>query len=244
MTISDKAWSRYIAALRKVSKKAASEMEIFAATNPTRRQLTDKAVELVAKYGEATAALAAEYCNKIALASGILADSQAAMDFSTRDISRSLVVNLKHSGTPEMAGDVVGRLVKMAGVDTVAKNAIRQNAEWAWIPSGETCAFCLALASQGWQLASARSLRGGHMMHIHPNCDCTYAIRYNDKTNVAGYDPAKYKAVYDSADGHGSASKINYIRRENYRENREHILAEQRAAYARREEEKEQEGEK
>ena len=70
------------------------------------------------------------------------------------------------------------------------------------------------LASNGWQKASKKALKGGHAEHIHANCDCTYAIRFNEKTNYAGYDPDKYREIYDGAEGNTWQEKLNYMRRE------------------------------
>lgn len=53
----------------------------------------------------------------------------------------------------------VSRLVKRAGADTTLKNAQRDGAEFAWVPHGDSCAFCLTLASRGWQRASQRPSR-------------------------------------------------------------------------------------
>jgi hypothetical protein len=99
------------------------------------------------------------------------------------------------------------------------QNAIRDGAEWAWIPHGETCAFCITLASRGWQRASKKALRGGHAEHIHANCDCTYSIRFDSRTSVAGYDPDKYRAMYNSTSG-SPEDKINAMRRAAYAEHK------------------------
>jgi hypothetical protein len=130
----------------------------------------------------------------------------------------------------------VGRMVKMTGVDTTMQNAIRDGAEWAWIPNGDTCAFCITLASRGWQRASKKALKNGHAEHIHGNCDCTYAVRFNSDTNVGGYDPDKYKRMYYDADGYSPKDKINSLRREFYAENKEEINRQKRDAYEKRKE--------
>ena len=121
----------------------------------------------------------------------------------------------------------VSRLVKRAGADTTLKNALRDGAEWAWVPQGDTCAFCLTLASRGWQKASQAAIKGGHAEHIHANCDCEYAIRFDGRSTVAGYDPDKYLRQYRAA-----GSDVNALRRVNYAANRERINAQKRAAYA------------
>lgn len=64
-------------------------------------------------------------------------------------------------------------------------------------------------------------------MHIHANCKCTYAIRFNPEVNVEGYDPDAYLKAYRDA-----GSDVNELRRIHYAENRERINAQKRAAYA------------
>lgn len=63
----------------------------------------------------------------------------------------------------------------------------------------DTCAFCITLASRGWQHASEAALKGGHAEHIHVNCDCEYVIRFDGYSTVAGYDPEKYLHQYRAA---------------------------------------------
>lgn len=123
----------------------------------------------------------------------------------------------------------VSRLVKRAGADTTLKNAVRDGAEWAWVPHGDTCPFCITLASNGWQKASSKVLKGGHAQHIHANCDCEFAIRFDHNTTVAGYDPEKYLAQYNAAGG-----DINKMRRIDYAARKDAINAQKRAAYVAR----------
>lgn len=138
------------------------------------------------------------------------------------------MVNATKQSPPQLQGGV-SRLVKRAGADTTLKNAIRDGAEWAWVPHGDTCPFCITLASRGWQKASQKALKGGHAEHIHAHCDCEYAIRFDSRTSVAGYDPEKYLAQYNAAGG-----DINAMRRAQYAENKIQINAQKRAAYAAR----------
>ena len=123
----------------------------------------------------------------------------------------------------------VSRLVKRAGADTTLKNAVRDGAEWAWVPHGDTCPFCITLASNGWQKASSKVLKGGHADHIHANCDCEFAVRFDGSTTVAGYDPEKYLRQYRAA-----GSDVNAMRRIDYAARKDAINAQKRAAYAAR----------
>ena len=128
--------------------------------------------------------------------------------------------------------NAVGRLVKMAGADTTLYNAMRDGSQFAWIPAGDTCAFCITLASRGWQNISKKALKNGHAEHIHANCDCTYAVRFSERDNVAGYNPEEYEGMYYAADGNTPKERINYLRRDAYAKNKEKINAQKRSAYA------------
>lgn len=240
MTIPWKTWRTYIDALRKVNDEAAGRVLSYMSSHEiyTQEQVDDLiryCYGLSTKYGEAASELAAQMYDALAAATGAtVAPAAPAATATMHEVAQSVVGTMK-TGNSEIVSSSVGRLVKMVGVDTMMQNALRDGAEWAWIPVGDTCAFCIALASQGWQRASRKAIKGGHAEHIHANCDCTYAIRFDSSTDVEGYDPAAYRRMYNQADPSGSPEdKINAMRREFYAENREEINAQKRSAYAKR----------
>ena len=239
MTITDKAWSRYIEALRRVNEAAAELVANYIQTHNVgtpegRAALIDYSYAVATRYGEGAAELACEMYDALAAASGVtLPAAEPAATATYQEVAKAVNGTQKQSLLPDLTANAVGRLVKTAGVDTTMQNAIRDGAEWAWVPRGDTCAFCITLASRGWQRASRKALKGGHAEHIHANCDCTYAIRHDSRTTVAGYDPEKYKAMYDAGSGLPK-DKINAMRRELYAENKDEINAQKRAAYAAR----------
>ena len=225
MTISSTAWTAFLARLRKVNDAATDKMLKYIERNgmpQTQEQINaaiDYAFGLATKYGEAAAELACQMYDATALASGVvLPASEPAATASMHEVAKAIQGTVK-TGNANIVASAVGRWVKMAGVDTTMQNAIRDGAEWAWIPHGETCAFCITLASRGWQRASKKALRGGHAEHIHANCDCTYSIRFDSRTSVAGYDPDKYRAMYNSTSG-SPEDKINAMRRAAYAEHK------------------------
>jgi hypothetical protein len=225
MTISSTAWTAFLTRLRKVNDAATTKMLRYIELHgmpQTQEQINaaiDYAFGLATKYGEAAAELACQMYDATALASGVmLPASEPAATATMHEVAKAVQGTVK-TGNANIVAAAVGRQVKMAGVDTTMQNAIRDGAEWAWIPHGETCAFCITLASRGWQRASKKALRGGHAEHIHANCDCTYAIRYDSRTTVAGYDPDKYLAMYNSTSG-SPEDKINAMRRAAYAENK------------------------
>ena len=239
LTVSAKDWDAYIRRLSALNETAAEKMRDFVRKNGfgDMNALIDYAYALATKYGEGAAALSAAMYDAVAELSGKLFDPAIpAETASYQQVAKTVQGVAKVSQNPEEMGSAVGRLVKQAGADTTLQNALRDGAEFAWVPSGDTCAFCITLASRGWQRASKKAVKGGHAEHIHSNCDCTYAIRFDSKGGVAGYDPEKYLRMYEGAEGDTPREKINALRRENYAEHKEEINAQKRAAYAERNE--------
>ena len=184
------------------------------------------AAALVTKYGEGSAELACQMYD--ALAEAANAGVPAAEPAVPADYGEvAPMVNAPKNQNPANLPNGVSRLVKRAGADTTLKNAVRDGAEWAWVPHGDTCPFCITLASNGWQKASSKVLKGGHADHIHANCDCEFAIRFDHNTTLAGYDPEKYLKQYRDAGG-----DINKMRRIDYAARKDAINAQKRAAYA------------
>lgn len=227
MTISAKTWNDYVTRLSQLNRKAGQLMQQYMDTHGTEDAdaLIRYAYALVTKYGEGSAELAAQMYDAIAAAEEVFVPTaEPAATASYGEVAR--MVNGTRTSPPQLQSGV-SRLVKRAGADTTLKNARRDGAQWAWVPHGDTCPFCITLASRGWQTASAKTLKGDHAEHIHSNCDCEFAVRFHSGTNVAGYDPEKYLRQYRDA-----GSDVNAMRRIDYAANRERINAQKRAAYA------------
>lgn len=227
MKLTAQTWSEYVARLARLNQRAGQLMADYIAAHGTgdTDTLIAYAHALVTKYGEGSAELACQMYDALAAAAraGVPA-AEPAEPASYGEIAR--MVQATKASPPQMQRGV-SRLVKRVGADTTLKNALRDGAEFAWVPQGDTCAFCLTLASRGWQKASQAAIKGGHAEHIHANCDCEYAIRFDGRSTVAGYDPDKYLRQYRAA-----GSDVNALRRVNYAKNRERINAQKRAAYA------------
>ena len=231
MRLTAKAWSDYADRLSLLNTKAGQLMraylERYGAEDTS--ALISYASALVDKYGEGSAELACQMYDAMAEAAGLtLPAAEPAAPAAYGELAKA-VNGTKHS--PALLQSAVSRLVKQAGADTTLRNAIRDGAEFAWLPHGDTCAFCLMLASRGWQKAGKRTLKNGHAEHIHANCDCEYAVRFDASTTVAGYDPEQYLAAYKGAAGRTYQEKLNALRRAHYAENRKKITAQKRAAY-------------
>ena len=254
MTISQAEFKKYIAALRKINDKAVQEFRDFIVKNGgyaniDRRVLIDYAYGIATKYGESAAALSAEMYDAVAAASKAGVPAAVPAQTATRsEVSKTVNGIIKNTGNEDILADGVGRLVKMAGTDTTLQNAYRDRkpkgkgskrkhsgAQVAWVPVGDTCAFCITLASNGWQRQTEWGANS-HSEHIHANCDCTYAVRFNNDLEIEGYDPDEYKQMYDNAEGNTPKEKIDAMRREAYAENKEEINEQKRSAYEKRKE--------
>lgn len=232
MRISNKSWADYAKAMSAINKKASEKMKTWIESNgiDDAEAMIQYAYALVTKYGEASSALACEMYDIIASRDEVNLPAAEPAPTATYSETAKAVNGAALRGSGMIPG-AVDRLTKQAGQDTTLINAIRDGAEFAWIPSGDTCAFCITLASNGWQLASKKTLRGDHADHIHANCDCAFAIRHGKDGDVAGYDPERYLLVYKNADGLKPKDKINAMRRANYAKNKVAINARKREIY-------------
>lgn len=236
------AWVKYVTRLSAIDKAATTrlgemvgQIPNFSFDNPEHMALlVSEAYAVSNVYGEAAATLAAEMYDAIGLASGMFLDpAELAELASIAQVEWTVKGAAKTSNINEVTS-AVGRLVKKAGVDTVVKNAKRDGAEVAWIPRGDTCAFCIALASKGWTDAD------NYQEHIHSNCDCTLGTRFNNSTSIKGYNPRTYEDMYYGVNLDGekptAKNRVNALRRQFYAQNKEAINENKRINYAERKE--------
>lgn len=223
-------WRKYIEKLAAIDKRAADLMQAYINENGLEDEtaLINYAYALTTKYGETSATLACEMYDYMADLMGAgVPEAIPAATATYKEVARGTMWGKYHS--PSQIPAIVSRQVRQAGADTMIQNAKRDNAEWAWVPQGDTCAFCITLASRGWQKASKTVLRGNHAEHIHQNCDCTFAIAFKPadrKKYDYIYDPDRYKEMY-----YGAGGDINALRRRIYQDKKDLINEQRRDAY-------------
>lgn len=266
MTISKAEWDRYISRLKKINDKAVADFRAFVVkgggyAHMDRRLIIDYAYGLATKYGEASAALTAEMYDAVALLQNVAVPAAIPAETATySEVAKTINGVIKNTASDEVLTQSIGQMVKMASTDTMLVNAHRDanvtrmrsskraykqrpsGAQVAWVPSGDTCAFCIMLAGNGWRKQTNWGAEQ-HTEHVHANCDCTYMVRFNDDLDVAGYDPTEYAEMYDNADGGTQEEKLNAMRRDFYAENKEEINEQKRAAYEKRKERESSEAE-
>lgn len=229
MRISSDAWRKYQQAHAKVREAGQRELEEYFQTLPwdsdeelALRMLKAKAIELVERYGPADGALSAGMYDEImASQSAGVPSARVAATSAPAEVSKDIEDAIRRATSTESArslsSQVVGRHVKRCGIRTMRDNAARDHAMWAWVCIGDSCAFCRALGSNGWQQASRTVLRGSHADHIHANCDCDFMVKKPGETlDIEGYDPDALLDEYADASGGSSKDRINAMRRADY----------------------------
>lgn len=236
MTVSEEFWRNYATKLSEIDERAAQLMRAYIDRYGVEdtEALVNYAYRLVQRYGAASTELACEMYETLAEYANYAIPAAVPAEIANYNEVAKVVQGARNQAlTGDAIPGAISRLVKQAGADTMLQNAARDHAEWAWVPIGDTCAFCITLASNGWQRASRNVREGLHADHIHGNCDCTFAVRFRSSDEIEGYDPDRYLEMYYDADGVTSKDRINAMRRQFYAENRERILAQKRDAYAR-----------
>lgn len=239
MVLSEKDWQKYVNKLAAINEYAARQMTAYINAHGIEdtQALIKYAFGLTSKYGAAATALTVTMYNRIAeiQKANVPAALPAALP-TYEEVAATVNGTLKTTHNVDAIGSSVGRLVKQSSADTMLQNAVRDGAWFAWIPSGDGCAFCEMIASNGWKRAGKKSLNGTHAEHIHPNCRCEYAVRFNESLEVEGYDPDALYDKLDSMDGATWHDKVNALRREEYAKNKDEINEQKREAYAKRQE--------
>jgi len=231
-----KSWRKYTDVLKQLSDTASNKLKDYILEGHTEQETLDYAYALVQRYGEASAEMACQMYEALADYSGAMVQAaepaSVATYGETAKAIRGTMLRTKDAATIAASA---GRYVKLASVDTMMKNALRDGAEWAWIPAGDSCAFCTMLASRGWVKASNELIENGHMTHVHSNCDCTFCVRHSKSVTVESYEP---EALYEQYINAGSTKweRLNGLRRQHYAENSAQINAQKREAYRKRNE--------
>lgn len=233
MEISEKAWNAYIKKLSRIRDKSTQMMDAWIQKNGI--EDVDAMVEygryLTDRYGAAASELSCEMYDEIAERAGVvLPPAVPAQPLTMEQIEKILRGALKQSQL--LVAPAVGTEVKRSGADTIINNAKRDNAEIAWIFHGETCVYCLALASRGWQ----RAPKGTHEAHFHNHCDCEYCVRFKKTDGLRGYSPDKLLKQYKEIPGKSFKEKQRNYEQQYAAEHPEELAARKHAEYMRRKE--------
>lgn len=221
MKIRQADWERYRDELSQISDRAAEAVENYiwkehnGLGDVSAEEIIEYSKAVIDYYSDASSELACQMYDEIAAVQNAnVPPAEPAESADYNEVAKAINGVLKQSPDGNLIGDPAARLTKRAAADTMLQNAKRDGAEFAWIPSGDGCAFCRMIASRGWQRASKKTIKGDHAEHIHANCQCEFAIRFSKDMDVAGYHPEKLREEYDNAADGSWRDKLNAMRRE------------------------------
>lgn len=228
MRLSRETWRKYQQAHAVLQGKAKQELERYFDTLPwledeaeSLRLLCVRAVALVQRYGIADGELSAQFYDELMAMQGAIVEPAEITSVNTNQVYEDVKTAAK-KGTSSVAAKALATAavsghVKRVGMETISQAARRDEAMWAWVCIGDTCAFCRSLGSRGWQYASRSVRAGNHATHIHDSCDCQFVIKPKGASlEVDGYDPAALLEEYNDTDGKTAREKINSMRRKEY----------------------------
>lgn len=175
----------------------------------TRDALLEAVPLLVATYGEVAATVAADFYEELRDAARV-AGRFTPLPVTSFDLE-ALAGRIRwsvgplYSGSPDPAG-ALGRLelqvdefTLQQGRETIAESVARDPAgpRWARVPMGDTCKFCITLASRGPVYRSAES--AGRGRRFHGKCDCQATPIWPNDPLPEGYDPDALYEQYNAA---------------------------------------------
>lgn len=117
-----------------------------------------------------------------------------ATDGAVRAFVQEIVDNKPIGSFINLCGERIDYETRKAANECVAANAERdpKKPRWARIPTGgETCSFCIMLASRGFVYHSEETAS-----HAHANCDCRIVPSWDKSPIAQGYDPARYYEMW------------------------------------------------
>lgn len=96
----------------------------------------------------------------------------------------------------QFIGDMISAALRAQTQRSIRRDSTKPH--WARVPQGKACVFCTMLASRGFAYTSADAAGHGEGNKYHDDCHCRVIPSWGKQT-LAGYDPDKYKDMYESA---------------------------------------------
>lgn len=187
-------------------------------------EVIDAASTVAAKYSYLGCELGAQWYDLCSELAGVDAEPAELPEVDSEAIKSRTRDAFEKSQQPTVQGvfndfmqNIINDSVRKTGSANLWRDYERGIAggRWCRVPVGDTCAWCMMLASQGAWYVSEESALGSSPDHYHEGCDCK-AVYHADAESIQGYsDLAKYKKMYYDAD---NDRRANASGREKYPE--------------------------
>lgn len=180
-----------------------------------RNALLDFFPELVTVYGDAAAALAADFYDELRQVPPSAARFRALLAEPVETEQARASARWALGPLFQSAPDPVQTLANLSGatqrlvlqpgrstiVTSAGRDAVRTG--FARIPQGKTCRFCTMVASRGFVYATAES--AGANNRWHDGCDCVVIPGYSAGDLPEGHDLEDLRRLYAEGSGIGQA---------------------------------------
>lgn len=194
---------------------AIEEFNYWLKQDLTKDELIQIASAIGEKYGLLASELGAQWYDLCTQLAGVNAEPA---ELSTMD-SESIAASANAAATRAESGiiaeafgsylqNVINESIRMTGDANLWRDYERGLAggRWCRVPVGETCAWCLMLASQGAWYVSRESALGETADHYHRDCNCI-AVYHADADSIKGYtELERYKRIYYEAENANDAN--------------------------------------
>ena len=221
--VSNEASNAFLAAARQVD---------FSDWASAAEQLREIIEGIVNYYGLASSELGAqwyEYCRALSVGGTYTATVEApnastAIAAANREIDKLFDGKVDSNKLVMLLHDVVADQVFNQSREIVITNIMEdggvKNGGYARVPVGDTCAFCIMLASRGFVYTSEKSATRTKLGEkYHENCNCI-AVPFHESSTIPGYQDKlhKYEQMYFDADNKRRSGDIHDELKANIRE--------------------------
>lgn len=176
----------------------------------TRDEVVELATRIAQKYSYLGCELGAQWYDLCSEMAGLDVDPAYLPEVDVDELEGKAQAAFGRAQGSTLIGEVfnyylqnqIERSIRMTGDANLWRDYERGTAggRWARVPVGDTCAWCLMLASQGAWYLSEDTANGIDPGHYHDGCDCV-AVYHADPDSISGYTKLqKYKGMYYDAE--------------------------------------------
>lgn len=173
-------------------------------------ELIAEATRIAEKFAFLGAELGAQWYDLCCELAGIDAEPAELSTPTSESLQIKAEATVKNSQMPTIQQtlnyymqNVINESIRMTGDANLWRDYERglSAGKWARVPVGDTCAWCLMLASQGAWYVSKESALGKESGHYHDGCNCI-AVYHADPIDIDGYGSklGEYKSMYYKAE--------------------------------------------
>lgn len=192
---------------RQLVQMAVKEFSRLYMEGMTAEEVVDLMTLVAEKYGILGSELGAQWYDLCSRLANIDADPAELQPVDAEATRRRAQWHLEHNtGAQQAVGNFLESIIQDSIRSTGSANLWRDytrglvSGRWARVPIGDTCAWCIMLASQGAWYVSEESALGKEAGHYHDSCDCV-AVYHADPDSIPNYSNLmQYKQMYYDAE--------------------------------------------